>query len=149
MPDSLRSVPEPVLYLEALMAPMLAEQLGLQLIELPMDWLPKLPEPYRKRRVRLSTLGAARLLEEPAFIKPPNDKSFPAKVYRWRELPAEFPDDTAVLVAEVVEWEKEFRCFVLDRRVADLFSLPPGRRIAAGKRLRSHGARGCGTAGLC
>ena len=117
IPDALRAVPEPVLYLEAMMAPMLAEQFGLQLIEPPADWLPNLPEPYRKRRVVLSTLGQARLLDEPAFVKPPNEKSFPAKVYRGRELPADYPDDTAVLVAEVVEWEKEFRCFVLDRRL--------------------------------
>ena len=117
MPDALRSAPEPVLYLEAMMGPMLAEQLGLRLIEPPEDWLPRLPETYRKRWVRLSTLGQARQLEEPAFVKPPNEKSFPAKVYRGRDLPAEFPDDTAVLVAEVVEWEKEFRCFALDRRL--------------------------------
>lgn len=117
VPDAVRSAPEPVLYLEALMAPMLAEQLGLQLIEPPVDWLPKLPEPYRKRQMRLTTLGEARLLEEPAFVKPPNEKSFLAKAYRGCDLPAEFPDDMAVLVAEVVAWEKEFRCFVLGRRL--------------------------------
>jgi hypothetical protein len=117
MPEALRSAPEPVLYLEAMMVPMLAEQLGLRLTEPPLDWLPRLPEIYRKRRVSLSTLGQARLREEPAFIKPPNEKSFPAQVYRGRDLPADFEDDIPVLVAEVVHWEKEFRCFVLDRRL--------------------------------
>jgi hypothetical protein len=117
MPESLASAPEPVLYLEAMMGPMLAEQLGLQLIEPPLDWLPRLPEVYRKRWISLSTLGQARLLEEPAFIKPPNEKSFPAKVYHGRGLPADYPDGGPVLVAEVVHWAEEFRCFVLDRRL--------------------------------
>ncbi len=50
-------------------------------------------------------------------MKPPNDKSFTAKVYEGVELPTELSDDTPVLVQEVVSWEKEFRCFILDRMV--------------------------------
>lgn len=116
VPEELRSVPEPVLYLEALLGPTLAEQFGLQLLEPGIDWLPLLPQEYRKRWVYRTTLGAARGLVEPAFVKPPNDKSFPARVYTGVELPCEYDDDTPVLVAEVVEWQKEFRCFVLDRQ---------------------------------
>jgi hypothetical protein len=116
VPDELRSVPEPVLYLEALFGPTLAEQFGLRLLEPPVDWLPQLPEEYRKRRVALTTFGAARLLTEPAFIKPPNDKSFLASVCTGPELPHGYDEDSPVLVAEVVTWEKEFRCFVLDRQ---------------------------------
>ena len=114
--DDLRAVSEPVLYLEALMGPTLAAEFGLALVEPALDWLPRLPDEYRKRAVRLTTLGEARSLAGPAFVKPPNDKSFPARVYTGPELPTEFPDDCPVLVAEVVVWEKEFRCFVLDRR---------------------------------
>jgi len=116
IPDDLLHVPEPVPYLEGLFGPTLAEQLGLRLVEPPEDWLPRLPEKYRKRRVYLTTLGQARTLSERAFIKPPNDKSFPARVYTGAELPKEYDDDSPVLVAEVVTWEKEFRCFVLDRQ---------------------------------
>lgn len=116
VPQGLRSVAEPVLYLEGLLGPTLAEEFGLRLLEPPVDWLPRLPEEYRKRWVYLTTLREARLLAEPAFIKPPNDKSFPAKVYRGSELPDGYDEDSPVLVAEVVTWEKEFRCFVLDRQ---------------------------------
>jgi hypothetical protein len=116
-PSDLKSAPDPVLYLEGLMGPSLAEQLGLKLIEPPIDWLPRLPEAFRKRWVYLSTLGKARCLTEPVFVKPPNEKSFQARVYRGPDLPTDFPDDVPVLVAEVVDWEKEFRCFVLDRRL--------------------------------
>src|SRR5688572_22799200 len=74
VPEELRDVPEPVLYLEALLGPTLAEQFGLRLLEPPKDWLPRLPEEYRRRNVVLSTLGRERSRVEPAFIKPPNDK---------------------------------------------------------------------------
>jgi hypothetical protein len=117
VPTELKGVPEPILYLEGLMGPTLAAEFGLRLIEPPFDWLPRLPEEYRKRSVRLSTLGEARSLLKPAFLKPPNDKSFPAAVYRGANLPTDFAEDMPVLVAEIVAWEKEFRCFVLDRQL--------------------------------
>ena len=58
----------------------------MSLAEPPDDWLPRLPMEYRKREVRLSTLGEARKLAAPAFVKPPNDKSFAARVYRGDEM---------------------------------------------------------------
>jgi ATP-grasp domain, R2K clade family 2 len=117
VPEEMCAVNEPVLYLEGLMGPILAAQFGLRLIEPPVDWLPRLPEKYRKRKVELATLGEARLLQQPAFIKPPNDKCFPARVYLGNELSADFPDEMPVLVSEIVEWESEFRCFLLDREL--------------------------------
>lgn len=117
VPEEYRRIPKPVLYLEGLMAPMLAQEFGLELLEPPEDWLPNLPENYRKRTLRLSDLGTARRLTEPHFIKPPNDKSFPAAVYLGKDLPAEFPADMPVLISEVVRWTVEFRCFLLDRRI--------------------------------
>ena len=113
--DELLSVPDPVLYLEALFGPILAKQFGLELLEPPDDWLPCLPETYRKRQISLMSLRSARAILNPAFIKPPNDKSFPAKVYLGAELPEGYDEESSVLVAEVVKWEKEFRCFFLDR----------------------------------
>lgn len=115
VPPHLQSVTEPVLYLEALMAPLMAEQLKLRLLEPPQDWLPKLPQDYRKRWIKLQTFGEAKALSEAAFVKPPNDKSFPARVYTGAELPEGYDGDLPVLVAEIVQWKKEFRCFVLDR----------------------------------
>lgn len=115
LPDELKLVPEPILYVEALMTEMIAEQLGLRLLDAPNDWVPNLPEEYRKRWVYLSTLGEVRSMEKAAFIKPPNDKSFPARVYKGEELPNDYLDEMPVLIAEIVEWEKEFRCFILNR----------------------------------
>jgi ATP-grasp domain, R2K clade family 2 len=100
--DDLRQVAKPVLYMEVLMAVAIAEQLGVKLLNTPVDWLPNLPEEYRKRWIYLSTLGEARVSGKTAFIKPPCDKSFPARVYAAMDLPAEYSDETSVLVAEIV-----------------------------------------------
>lgn len=116
VPEELLGVPEPVLFVEALLGPLIAAAFGLRLLGPPDDWLPRLPERFRRREVSLTTLRAARGLAEPAFIKPPNDKSFPARVWRGADLPQGYDEESPVLVAEVVTWEKEFRCFVLDRR---------------------------------
>src|SRR5262249_27383312 len=117
VPEYLTSVPSPVLYLEGLFGPTLAGSFGQRLVEPPDDWLPRLPEEYRRRSIRLTTLREARRLSIPAFVKPPNDKSFPAGIYEPAALPADFSEDSPVLVSDVVAWEKEFRCFVLDREV--------------------------------
>ena len=50
-------------------------------------------------------------------MKPPNDKSFPAGVYLGSKLPSDYPYEMPVLVSEIVTWEKEFRCFILDREL--------------------------------
>lgn len=113
--DDLKQASEPVLYLEALMAEAIAEQLGVRLVSPPNNWLPNLPEEYRKRWVYLSTLGEVRQSGKQAFVKPPNDKSFPALVYAAGDLPSDYADETPVLIAEVVHWDKEFRCFILNR----------------------------------
>ncbi|MDY6899651.1 MAG: ATP-grasp domain-containing protein [Cyanobacteriota bacterium] len=113
--DKLKSASEPVLYLEALMAEPIAQQLGVRLLNPSDDWLTSLPEEYRKRWIYLTTLGKVRLTSITAFMKPPNDKSFPARVYSVEDLPTDYPDHTAVLVSEIVEWDKEFRCFILNR----------------------------------
>lgn len=115
IPDNLRATPEPVLYGEALFGPALAEQLGLTLLSPAEDWLVRLPQEYKLRQITMQTLGQARLNPAPAFVKPPNDKSFPASVYCGHELPGEFDDAMPVLVSDVVQWAAEFRCFILDR----------------------------------
>ena len=51
------------------------------------------------------------------FLKPPNQKTFPAKVYASGAALPEMPEDDPVLASEPVEWVAEFRFFVRDRRV--------------------------------
>jgi hypothetical protein len=113
--------PEIIIYVEALYAPTIAKMLGRQLLDLPEEWLVQLPHAFKQRRIELTTLDQARSITEPAFVKPPNDKSFAAQVYESGAcLPSEFDADMAVLVAEPVQWESELRCFCLDGTVKAL-----------------------------
>ncbi|MDB4778230.1 ATP-grasp domain-containing protein [bacterium] len=109
---------EIVIYVEALYAAVIAKNVGRKLLDPSENWLAQVPYEFTKRKIKLAQLGEARTLTEPAFVKPPNEKSFVAQVYETGEqLPDEFDDDTSVLIAEPVKWESEFRCFCLDGRV--------------------------------
>lgn len=120
-----------VLYVEALFAPAIAGQLGLSLLEVPEDWLVRLPLDLTNRSIDITTLGDARNRTDPAFVKPPNDKSFAARVYETgNDLPDEFDDRMDVLVSEPVEWQDEFRCFCLDGSVLTVSPYWRGGRLA-------------------
>jgi hypothetical protein len=107
-----------VLYGEPLFSNVVAGSLGIALLDSPPNWLTELPDEYRRRWVRASTLKEARALNERAFIKPAIDKCFPAGVYSSGPSASELLDDSmSVLIAEPVRWEVEYRCFVLQRRV--------------------------------
>jgi hypothetical protein len=108
---------EPVLHGEPLFNTAAAEQLGLRLIEPHEDFLVRLPREYVGRDVLLLTAAEARTFPGPVFLKPPNQKTFPAKVYTsGAELP-EMPEAEPVLASEPVEWAAEFRFFIRDRQV--------------------------------
>jgi hypothetical protein len=114
---------EVAIYGEPLFAQHAARQLGLHLLEPPLDWLPRLSHLWRGREVNLTTLAEARNITERSFIKPADEKCFDARVYdSGKDLPAPgpLPEDLPVLVQEVVDWTIEFRCFVLERRVVTL-----------------------------
>src|SRR5579875_116472 len=72
---------EPVLYAEPLFNEAVAQQLGLEVVQPPEDFLVRLPHEYVKREIGLTTAAEARTLPGPAFLKPPNRKTFPAGVY--------------------------------------------------------------------
>lgn len=111
-------IDDPVLYGEPLFAAVVAEQLGLALLEPPLDWLTTVPERLLRRRVRFTTLAEARRLAGPVFVKPADEKAFDAKVWAsGADLPAILPDHLAVLVADPVRWCLEVRCFVVDGEV--------------------------------
>lgn len=119
------STRDPVFYGETLLADAIREDLGLLLIEPSASWLPSLPLIHRRREVRLATLAEARALAltHPAFVKPVDEKCFPARVYPSGDAIAAdpgLPADLPVLVSEPVRFEIEYRAFVIERRVAAL-----------------------------
>jgi hypothetical protein len=109
-----------VFYGEPLLASAVTQSLNVALLEPPFDWLAHLPERHRGRKVEYTTLGHARELREPAFVKPADDKCFKAAVYDSGDLLPKsglLADTIPVLIAEPVIWELEVRCFVLDQHV--------------------------------
>ena len=111
--------PDAVIYVEALYGPPIAAAVGRALLEPPIDWLPALSPTLRHRRIELATVAAARASTAPAFVKPPNDKSFAAAVYAsGAALPPDLDPAAPVLIAEPVRWRSEYRCFCLDGEVA-------------------------------
>ena len=117
--DHLLTVTEPVIYVEPLFAPMVAEQFGIEFKEPPIDFLPSLPEHLRRRTITLSTFGEVAKLSQPMFVKTPNDKMLAARVYDG-DFPQGFTDDVVVLIAEPVQFVKEFRCFIAQQTVRTL-----------------------------
>ncbi|MEV6522918.1 ATP-grasp domain-containing protein [Longispora sp. NPDC051575] len=117
VPDELRGTGAAHLYAGPRLVSAVAGEIGVAPIEPVDSWLTDLPDPVRGRRVRTATLGAARRLTGPAFVKQPREKGLAAKVYPdGSHLPAGDPD-TVVLVSEVVRFVVEYRLFVLDGRV--------------------------------
>ncbi len=107
-------------YAEPLLATHIAQTLGLELLEPPIDWLPSIPALWRKRSVLLATINEARAGTEPRFVKSAGGKEFDARVYAsGQDLPRGqmIGDSLPVLIQEVVHWEVEYRCFVSDRAV--------------------------------
>ena len=119
-PDGL-AARDPVFYGETLLADAIVGELGLVLLEPTADWLPRLPQRHRLRDVRLTTLAEALTIRGRVFVKPTDEKCFPARVYA--DGPSIAPDpvlpqDLPVLVSEPVVFEVEFRFFILEREVA-------------------------------
>lgn len=110
---------ELILYGEPLFIAGLAEQLSLNLLEPPLDWLTQLPQRYLKREIRFGQLGGLSEITLPAFLKPADDKSFPARVYQAPEELSDLvqlPKSLPILCSEPVHWESEFRAFFRERR---------------------------------
>jgi hypothetical protein len=129
---------EIVVYAEAFYKPLIERSLHLRLLDLPEKWLVVLPDSYRLWEIREATLREAATLRQAAFIKPPNDKSFKAKVYAsGTELPAEYDQEMKVLVAEPVQWVDEFRCFVLDGKVRTISPYLRSGELAANDEFRA------------
>ncbi|MFE9461975.1 ATP-grasp domain-containing protein [Streptomyces californicus] len=97
-----------------------AGPLGVALLEPHDGWLDALPAAFTGRAVSRVPLSEARRRTGPFFAKPPTDKSFPAAVHRdGSTLPPPPPGsgDPLVQVSEVVDWEEEFRIFLLDGEI--------------------------------
>ncbi|WP_416983357.1 ATP-grasp domain-containing protein [Streptomyces sp. T028] len=120
VPEGSRLAAGASLYAGPLFADAVARELGVGLLEAPEDWLARLPYELTLRDVEFTTIAEAWRLRRPAFVKPPNDKSFPARVYPdGGGLPGpDAVDGTEpVLVSDIVAFAVEYRLFLLDGEV--------------------------------
>ena len=121
VPDHLSATDRRVMiYGEPLFAEAVCDQIGLVLLEPPIDWLTTIPIEYLSREVTLTTLAEARQMQERAFVKPADGKIFDPKVYAsGAELPTDdhVDADIGVLRSGVVDFRVEVRCFVRGRSI--------------------------------
>lgn len=110
---------DPCVYGEMQFCDIVAERLGLGLIEPPNDFLPELPRQYTKRSIDIVPHKKLKNINRRAFYKPANDKVFHHGVYeKGSDVPSKYIDeDCPVLISDVVNFTHEFRCYVLDRKV--------------------------------
>jgi hypothetical protein len=126
----------PVLYGETIFADAVAEQLGVSVVTPAHTWLPALPPRFLQREVQLTTLSVASAGMFPAFIKPPDDKLFAARVYpdaaSLEAVTQGFDSATPVLVSSPVSFAVEYRGFIANRTVMALSAYIRGGAIAEG-----------------
>ncbi len=103
-------------YGEVSFCDIMADRAGLGLLDPPDDWLANLPQAMLNRKVWFCRARSLRLFRERAFFKPQNDKVFSAGVYeRGADVPTRYVDpECPCYVSEVVAWDVEYRCHVLD-----------------------------------
>ncbi|MGW1272497.1 ATP-grasp domain-containing protein [Streptomyces sp. NPDC002491] len=119
-PEAWRRAAGASLYAGPLFADAVARELGVGLLEAPADWLSRLPRELTSRDVAFATIADAWRLRRPAFVKPPNDKSFAARIYPdGSGLPGpDAVDGTEpVLISDIVTFTVEYRLFLLDGEV--------------------------------
>ena len=109
------------IYGEPLFCAGVAEQFGRVMLEPSFDWLANVPEEFLKRSVQFTLLKEARCLPGHYFIKPADDKCFPARVYgsalAFQDQVRVVPDNTPVLMSDPVDFEVEYRNFVMGNKV--------------------------------
>lgn len=106
-------------YGEDIYAEIVAEQCQLTLLKPADDWLNHVDEDFTQRKISYGQLKDF-LLEENIFIKCSDFKTFKAGVYQKVSDIKGFDSldpQIAVFTSEVVEWELEVRCFVLNNKI--------------------------------
>lgn len=114
-------IEDPVVHGDVVFCDVMARELGLGLLEPSNEWLAELPSHYLNRTVRAMHHADLRtIVDSRHFVKPANDKVFEAGIFEHgSHVPHRYIDPrTPVLVSDVVYFNLELRCYVLDRRVA-------------------------------
>jgi hypothetical protein len=124
VPENLVATDRPIIiYGEPLFAEAICDQIGLMLLEPPIDWLTTVPREYLARDIKILTLEEARRIQTEVFVKPADGKIFEPRVYfTGFDLPTgdHVDQDIPVLCSGVVHFSLEVRCFVRGRTIVTL-----------------------------
>jgi hypothetical protein len=106
-------------YGSQLFCQVIANQMNWKLKMNPFDWLSKVPYKYLHRQVDFMSIKDATNLDKCKFIKPADDKCFDVGIHEAGTFTynESLPDDTPVLVSDVVQFLSEFRCFVNEKGI--------------------------------
>jgi hypothetical protein len=101
----------------------IASRFKIAFLEPPLDLLAKLPREFMLRSVEFGHFSDLDRLKGPTFVKPADstNKVFDAGVYSNVldiRAPKGIDPKTPVLLAEPVEWNSEYRCFILEGKIA-------------------------------
>lgn len=95
-----------------------AKQMEWELLSNSADWLTLLPEEYTARKVSVLTVAQFRALNETKFVKQTDPFWwFKSQAYEPGTFSKYIPDDTKVLVSDVLRYTSKYRAFVKDRKV--------------------------------
>lgn len=115
-----KAIKDPVIWSPSEYAEFIAKELNVDLVRIHKRWLPMMPYHLAKRKIVLAPLKAIETVAFPCFIKPPIEKGFKAQVYNsiedfGKEL-KEINLEEEILIQEPVEWEVEYRVYMLDEQ---------------------------------
>lgn len=111
-------ISDPVVYGGYMWAPRIAESLGISLMAPADDWLATAD--WRLTRRLTMKWQVHEIRKFPVFVKSLTAKVIPSRVYHSRDDLPPGCEDEWVLVQPVVQWEREYRAFVLDDEVRAL-----------------------------
>lgn len=111
-----------VIYGQPTIAIKASTEFGIALLEPPLDLITKIPTEFLLREIYATELRDARLNQKTRFMKPADcaNKCFAAAVYengRQIQVDPGTPEDTRVLVSDVIRWAAEYRLVISDRRI--------------------------------
>lgn len=100
-------------YGETMWARIVAEQIGMKILDPPQNWLMGVPQEYLGRKVQFDFFQHIRM-KYPLFLKPADLKSFQARVYMYAPM---LHEAELVIASEIVHFVHEVRTWMLDGRV--------------------------------
>lgn len=120
IPDNFEETDKIAIYGEPLFAKIIAAQLNKVLLEPMHNWLTQLDFSYTQRKIDYLPLKALEKISFPSFIKPPDDKLFPAKIYQSPQEILEqkhIDKEQYILTSQPVSFIKEFRLHILQNEI--------------------------------